>query len=141
MDDEVSIRQLGSAVIKRMGLDVTAVNDGSAVVNEYAAATAAGRPYDLVILDLTVPGGMGGAEAMERLRKMDDRVRAIVSSGYSSQSRGSWILWSRAETLYGDRIDRCGERGDEKNARRGRLPILAGSIQPGFTTDYTDRTG
>ncbi len=84
MDDEVSIRKLGSAVIKRMGLEVTAVNDGAAVVSEYAAASAAGTPYDLVILDLTVPGGMGGAEAMQQLRTMDGDVRAIVSSGYSS---------------------------------------------------------
>jgi CheY-like chemotaxis protein len=84
MDDEASIRQLGSAVVKRMGLDVTAVNDGAAVVDAYATARAAGQPYDLVILDLTVPGGMGGAEAMEELRAMDQDVRAIVSSGYSS---------------------------------------------------------
>ena len=67
-----------------MGLEVTAVNDGAAAVSEYAAASAAGCPYDLVILDLTVPGGMGGAEAMERLRGLDRNVRAIVSSGYSS---------------------------------------------------------
>jgi signal transduction histidine kinase/CheY-like chemotaxis protein len=84
MDDEASIRQLGSAVVKRMGLDVTAVNDGAAVVDAYATARAAGQPYDLVILDLTVPGGMGGAEAMEKLRAIDQDVRAIVSSGYSS---------------------------------------------------------
>ncbi|MEO6003271.1 MAG: ATP-binding protein [Opitutus sp.] len=84
MDDEVAIRQLGSAVIKRMGLAITVVDDGAAVVSEYAAARAAGRPYDLVILDLTVPGGMGGAEAMVKLREMNQDVRAIVSSGYSS---------------------------------------------------------
>jgi signal transduction histidine kinase/ActR/RegA family two-component response regulator len=84
MDDEPSIRMLGATMLKRMGLEVTAVNDGSAVVNEYASATAAGKRYDLVILDLTVPGGMGGAEAMEQLRAMDANVRAIVSSGYSS---------------------------------------------------------
>lgn len=84
MDDEPSIRMLGAAMLKRLGLEVTAVNEGSAVVTEYAAATAAGKPFDLVILDLTVPGGMGGAEAMERLRAMDANVRAIVSSGYSS---------------------------------------------------------
>jgi CheY-like chemotaxis protein len=84
MDDEAPIRVLGSAVLKRMGLSVTAVNDGAAAVNEYAAAAAAGRPFELVILDLTVPGGMGGAEAMEKLRGMDPRVCAIVSSGYSS---------------------------------------------------------
>jgi CheY-like chemotaxis protein len=67
-----------------MGFEVTAVKDGAAVVSEYALASAAGRPYDLVILDLTVPGGMGGAEAMEKLRAMDSEVKAIVSSGYSS---------------------------------------------------------
>jgi CheY-like chemotaxis protein len=54
------------------------------VVREYGAARTAGRPYDAVILDLTVPGGMGGLEAMEALRKLDPEVRAIVSSGYSS---------------------------------------------------------
>jgi signal transduction histidine kinase/CheY-like chemotaxis protein len=84
MDDEPSIRMLGATMLKRMGLEVTAVNDGSAVVSEYASATASGQRYDLVILDLTVPGGMGGAEAMEQLRAMDANVRAIVSSGYSS---------------------------------------------------------
>ncbi|HYP17186.1 MAG TPA: ATP-binding protein, partial [Opitutus sp.] len=84
MDDEESIRQLATAVLKRMGFDVTAVEDGARVVNEYATASAAGRPYDLVILDLTVPGGMGGAEAMEKLRAANPDVVAIVSSGYSS---------------------------------------------------------
>jgi signal transduction histidine kinase/CheY-like chemotaxis protein len=84
MDDEAPIRLLGAAVLKRMGLEVTSVNDGAAVVSEYAAAIASDRPYDLVVLDLTVPGGMGGAEAMEKLRSMDSDVWAIVSSGYSS---------------------------------------------------------
>jgi signal transduction histidine kinase/CheY-like chemotaxis protein len=84
MDDEAPIRLLGSAVLKRMGFAVTAVRDGAAALSEYAAASAAGRPFDLVILDLTVPGGMGGAEAMEKLRGIDPQVRAIVSSGYSS---------------------------------------------------------
>ncbi len=84
MDDEAPIRLLGAAVLKRAGFAVTAVNDGAAVVSEYAAASAAGRPFDLVILDLTVPGGMGGAEAMGKLREMDPDVCAIVSSGYSS---------------------------------------------------------
>jgi len=84
MDDEAAIRQFASIALKRMGLDVTAVSDGAAVEGEFTAAREAGRPYDLVILDLTVPGGMGGAEAMERLRRLDPGVRAIVSSGYSS---------------------------------------------------------
>jgi two-component system, cell cycle sensor histidine kinase and response regulator CckA len=83
MDDEASIRQLGGAIFQRLGLEYTAVADGTAVLREYEAARVEGRPYDLVMLDLTVPGGMGGAEAMEKLRRMDPQVRAVVSSGYS----------------------------------------------------------
>jgi DNA-binding NarL/FixJ family response regulator len=48
------------------------------------AARSSGRAFDFVILDLTVPGGMGGAEAIVELRKIDPEVRAIVSSGYSN---------------------------------------------------------
>ena len=84
MDDEAPIRMLAGAIFKRMGYDYTAALNGDEVLHEYAAARSAGRPYDLVMLDLTVPGGMGGAEAMEKLRQMDPDVRAIVSSGYSS---------------------------------------------------------
>jgi CheY-like chemotaxis protein len=84
MDDEPSIRALARTVLKRAGCDVTAVAEGAAAVNEYSAALAAGRPFQVVILDLTVPGGMGGAETMRRLQAMDPGVCAIVSSGYSS---------------------------------------------------------
>jgi two-component system, cell cycle sensor histidine kinase and response regulator CckA len=84
MDDEPSIRLMASAVLKRMGLETVAVNDGATAVRDYSAALSKGRAFDLVILDLTVPGGMGGAEAMEKLRAIDPNVRAIVSSGYSS---------------------------------------------------------
>jgi signal transduction histidine kinase/CheY-like chemotaxis protein len=84
MDDEASIRQMGGMVLRRMGVDVTEVGDGAAVVREYLSARAAGQPYDAVVLDLTVPGGMGGAEALQQLRQVNPDVRAIVSSGYSS---------------------------------------------------------
>ena len=84
MDDEASIRQLGGAIFKRLGLEHTAVADGAAVLREYETALAEGRPYDLVMLDLTVPGGMGGAEALEKIRGLDPTVRAVVSSGYSN---------------------------------------------------------
>ncbi len=84
MDDEAAIRNLGGAIFKRMGLNHTAVADGTAVLREYAAARTDGQPYDVVMLDLTIPGGMGGAEAMEKLRQLDPDVKAIVSSGYSN---------------------------------------------------------
>ncbi len=84
MDDERTIRSFATALLKRLGHDVTAVADGREAVRVYKDAHAHHRPFDVVILDLTVPGGMGGREAIEALKQFDPGVRAIVSSGYSS---------------------------------------------------------
>lgn len=84
MDDEESVRYLGAALLMQMGLKPTTVNDGAEAVKEFSAARIAGQPFDLVILDLTIPGGMGGREAMEQIRRLDPNVPAIVSSGYSN---------------------------------------------------------
>ncbi len=84
MDDEEQIRKVGQAILGRLGYEVTTVNDGAAAVQEYTRAREQGRPFGLVILDLTVPGGVGGRQAMEQLLKIDPAVRAIVSSGYSN---------------------------------------------------------
>jgi signal transduction histidine kinase/ActR/RegA family two-component response regulator len=84
MDDEETIRRLGASILGRVGYDVKTVNDGAEAVREYAAAREAGQPFALVILDLTIPGGMGGRQAVEQLRKLDPDVKAIVSSGYSN---------------------------------------------------------
>jgi len=83
MDDEAGIRQLITSLLQRIGFNVTAVADGAAVVREYRRARHAGETIACVILDLTVPAGMGGAEAMTQLREIDPDVCAIVSSGYS----------------------------------------------------------
>ncbi len=84
MDDEESIRRLGSTILRRMGYNVVAVSDGDEAVREYALARLLGRPYALVILDLTIPGGMSGRQTLEELLKLDPAVKAIVSSGYSN---------------------------------------------------------
>jgi CheY-like chemotaxis protein len=84
MDDEASIRRLGAALLQRMNLDPTAVADGAEAVRAFQDARAEGRPFELLILDLTIPGGMGGREAIEVIRKIDPQVPAIVSSGYSN---------------------------------------------------------
>lgn len=83
MDDEEPIRQMVNVLLGRLGLTVKTVADGAELVREFAAARTAGQPYDLVMMDLTVPGAMGGREAMQELRKLDPKVRAVVSSGYS----------------------------------------------------------
>ncbi|MFT3783736.1 MAG: PAS domain S-box protein [Nibricoccus sp.] len=84
MDDEETIRTVASTLLERLGFKPEAVADGAAAVEAYQQAIKTDDPYRLVIMDLTVPGGMGGREAMEELLRIDPRVRAIVSSGYSS---------------------------------------------------------
>ena len=84
MDDEPEIRRLGTAMLQHLGLEPVAVSDGAEAVQEYCRAREAGRPFQVVILDLTVPGGTGGRQAMAQLLQIDPNVRAIVSSGYSN---------------------------------------------------------
>jgi PAS domain S-box-containing protein len=84
MDDEAPIRVMTKALLERLGLDATMACDGTEAVREYAVAHASGRPFHAVIMDLTVPGAMGGAEAMREILKIDPEARGIVSSGYSS---------------------------------------------------------
>jgi CheY-like chemotaxis protein len=83
MDDMAAVRQAAGAFLKFLGYEVYEAEDGAATIAAYRAAAAAGRPIDVVILDLTVPGGMGGAEALKRLREIDPGVKALVTSGYS----------------------------------------------------------
>jgi PAS domain S-box-containing protein len=84
MDDEESIRTMATTLLKRIGLDYVTVTDGHEAVEQFRLAKAEGKPFSLVIMDLTVPGGMGGREALKHIREMDPAVKAIVSSGYSS---------------------------------------------------------
>ncbi|HEY8994075.1 MAG TPA: ATP-binding protein [Lacunisphaera sp.] len=84
MDDEEGVRTIASTVLLRMGLDVTAVADGESALVEFEKARNSNRPYALLIVDLTIQGGMGGRETVEAIRKLDPLVPAIVSSGYSS---------------------------------------------------------
>jgi len=84
MDDEPMIRRTVQSALKRLGYDVLLANDGAEAVSIFSQRQARSEPVDAVILDLTVPGGMGGLEAFGHLRKLDARVKAIVSSGYSN---------------------------------------------------------
>jgi|GEM_PF-1900086 len=84
MDDEEAIRLLAESMLSMYDYDVVATADGEAALAAHEAAIAAGQPFDLVIMDLTIPGGMGGKETIRRLREKDTTIRAIVSSGYSN---------------------------------------------------------
>jgi PAS domain S-box-containing protein len=83
MDDEEAIRGMAVIFMDRLGFECETAADGAEALRKYREAMEAGRKYEAVVMDLTVPGGMGGREAMEHLRHLDPAVRAIVSSGYS----------------------------------------------------------
>ena len=82
MDDEASNRQLAGRMLRVLGHDVEVANNGAAAVELYKRALESGRPFDAVMLDLVVPGGMGGREALALLNEVDPAVKAIVVSGY-----------------------------------------------------------
>ncbi|MGB0909939.1 MAG: response regulator [Nitrospirales bacterium] len=84
MDDEDSVRILLEEMLSHLGYEVESVPDGDNAVTRYKQAQAMHRGYSAVILDLTIPGGLGGKDTLQQLRKIDPNVRAIVASGYSN---------------------------------------------------------
>ncbi len=84
MDDEKEIRDTTGHVLRHLGYEVDVAREGAEAVSLFIAARNSRQPYDAVILDLTVAGGMGGKEAMSKLLEIDPNVKALVSSGYSN---------------------------------------------------------
>jgi PAS domain S-box-containing protein len=84
LDDEEAICMLVTCALEPLGYEVTETNDGLSAIVAYQKAMDENRPYDLVISDLTIPGGMGGQETIKRLLEIDADVCAIVSSGYAN---------------------------------------------------------
>ncbi len=82
MDDEESLRNLAQKMLERLGYEVETVKDGVEATLKYKEQMDSGEPFDAVILDLTIKGGMGGDQAIKELIKIDPDVKAIVSSGY-----------------------------------------------------------
>jgi PAS domain S-box-containing protein len=92
MDDEAAIRDLTSQLLGTLGYEVTVVPDGLEAVKVYERAMRKGENFQAVILDATIRGGMGGLATIERLRKVDANVNAIVCSGYSDEAALSQFL-------------------------------------------------
>ena len=84
MDDEEIVRNVTTAILTKLGYKVETAADGEKAIELYRKAGKGGKPFDAVILDLTIPGGMGGKETMEKLLAIDPQIKAIVSSGYSN---------------------------------------------------------
>jgi len=84
MDDEEIIREMLNRMLLLAGYEVELTGDGAEAIEKYAKAKESGQPFDAVILDLTVPGGMGGKEAIKKLLEIDPNAKVIVSSGYAT---------------------------------------------------------
>ena len=84
MDDEDIVLEVAGEMLKSIGYDVEFAKDGAKVIDTYKKAKDSGEPFDIVIMDLTIPGGMGGKEAIQKLLEIDPGIKAIVSSGYST---------------------------------------------------------
>jgi PAS domain S-box-containing protein len=83
MDDELPIRRLLQKALSRQGYEVSTAAEGGAALKLYNIAQQSGQNFDLVIMDLTIPGGMGGKETIKQLRAIDAQVKVLVASGYS----------------------------------------------------------
>ena len=106
MDDEEPIRKVAQAMLQKLGCAVQEAADGAEALRLYEQGLRAGHPPQVVIMDLTVPGRMGGLEALRRLRALDPGVRAVVSSGYSNdpilaspREHGFWGVLAKPYTL------------------------------------------
>ena len=84
VDDEEIILDVSREVLRFLGYDAAFAKEGGAAIELYIQEKEAGQPFDLVIIDLTIPEGLGGQETIEKLRSYDPEVKAVVSSGYTN---------------------------------------------------------
>lgn len=83
MDDEPAIRDAVGEMLECLGYEVVVCRDGLAAIECYKLAWEAGAPFDAVLMDLTIVGGMGGKETIRHLLELDPAIKAVASSGYS----------------------------------------------------------
>jgi PAS domain S-box-containing protein len=84
LDDEEMVREVAREMLTHLGYEVLLAADGREAIDLYRQGRQEGRPIEVFLMDLTIPGGMGGQEAVAKLLALDPRVKAVVSSGYSN---------------------------------------------------------
>ena len=84
MDDDDMVRDVARGMLNHLGYEVLLAGDGAEAIRLYQRARDEGTPVDAVILDLTIPGGMGGLDTLKLLKEKNPAVVAIVTSGYSN---------------------------------------------------------
>jgi len=117
MDDDDAVRTVLREMLESLGCEVRLSADGEEALACYRRARERGEPFDATILDLTVPGGMGGEETLRRLRRIDPAVRAIVASGYANAP----IVANYREYGFRAILNKPFERADIADALRGLL--------------------
>ncbi len=85
LDDEELILELVRDIFQILEFEVETVLDGQEAIEVFKKAKEKGRPFDLVILDMTLPGELDGAATLQEIRKIDPEIKAVVSSGYSAE--------------------------------------------------------
>jgi CheY-like chemotaxis protein len=84
MDDEQVILEVTNEVLRFLGYEVMFARDGAAAITLYTQEKTKGAPFDLIILDLSVPEGMGGKETFEKLHALDPSAKIVISSGFTN---------------------------------------------------------
>ena len=83
MEDDPSLGEGLERAVRSLGYRPSLTDDGAQALELYVSAREAGDPFDLVVLDLTVPGGMGAKATLPRLRELDPKVKVVIGSGYN----------------------------------------------------------
>ena len=100
MDDEEMIRDVAGEMLGLIGYDVVYARDGAEALEKYLEAKNTEQPIDAVIMDLTIPGGMGGLETMKQLLDIDANVKAVVSSGYAHDPiMSNYAKWGFSDVI------------------------------------------
>lgn len=94
MDDQPDLRDLISDALSLMNHDAVPTADGTEAMAAYRQAAASSSPFDAAILDLTIPGGIGGAEVAREIRKTNSIIPILIVSGYASDTDGAMIAES-----------------------------------------------
>jgi PAS domain S-box-containing protein len=84
MDDEDMILTVAGNMLSHLGYEAVFAGDGMEAIELYRQGIETGNPVDIVIMDLTIPGGVGGKEAARKLMAIDPQAKVVVSSGYSN---------------------------------------------------------
>ena len=120
-DDEKQSRDVAAHMLIRLGYRVATAADGTEAIELYRQSRDTGRPYDVVILDLTIPGGLGGAEVVKKILEIEPQAKAVASSGYSNDPvitkfRKYGFNWVQQESTFWRRSlwEKAGGRLDDR---------------------------